>query len=183
MRFRALVLSAVLLLSTAVPAFAQVTGSISGVVFDGTGKVVAGRRSAADQRCHARRTLDRLVGVGPVHVPAAAAGQLYDRGREDRRRQDGPDGRRRRSAATTQVDVILGKQVVEDVTVSATSPRIDLKSTEVSFNFKREFIQDLPLDRSYLGLLQLDPGRRRQRRLRAERRRQPAGQHLPASTA
>jgi hypothetical protein len=58
----------------------------------------------------------------------------------------------------SQVDVILGKKVTEDVIVSASSPRIDLKSPEVSFNFKRELFQDLPLDRSYLGLLQVVPG-------------------------
>jgi hypothetical protein len=34
---------------------------------------------------------------------------------------------------------------------------VDLKSPK-SVSFKRKFIQDLPLDRSYLGLLQLIPG-------------------------
>ena len=157
MRFKSMILSVLLVLSTAVPAFAQVTGSISGVVFDGTGKVVPGAevRLISDVMPGGRTTvtaesglymfLQLLPGTYSIEIEKTGIGKtavttVVSVGRD------------------SQVDVILGKKVSEDVTVSASSPRIDLKSPEVSFNFKRELFQDLPLDRSYLGLLQVIPG-------------------------
>ena len=54
-------------------------------------------------------------------------------------------------------DFLLGP-VSEKIAVTSSSPDVNLKSTEVSFTYKRDFIQELPLDRSYMGLMQLVPG-------------------------
>ena len=58
----------------------------------------------------------------------------------------------------TQVDLVIGVGVKEELTVSAASPVIDLKSSAVNFNYKSEQIQNLPLQRNYSGLFQLIPG-------------------------
>ena len=46
----------------------------------------------------------------------------------------------------------------ESVAVTAATPRVDLRSTEVNFNFSKELIESLPLQRTYAGLFQLVPG-------------------------
>jgi hypothetical protein len=58
----------------------------------------------------------------------------------------------------TQVDVILGAAVAEQLTVRAAAPIVDVRSSEVSFNFNAETLAALPLERSYRGLFQLMPG-------------------------
>jgi hypothetical protein len=58
----------------------------------------------------------------------------------------------------TQVDVVLGLTVQEQVTVTASLPLVDVRSTEVSFNFTADTINSLPLERTYQGLFQLIPG-------------------------
>jgi hypothetical protein len=145
------------LLAFATPAFAQQTGTLSGAVVDNSGKVVAGATiSLTGDVLPAPRTtvssdsglyafLQLLPGNYTVTIEKSGVGKItrpavVSLGRD------------------TQVDVILGAQVSEAITVTAAVPRIDVKSTEVSFNYKRDFIQDLPLDRSYLGLMQLIPG-------------------------
>jgi len=59
----------------------------------------------------------------------------------------------------TTANFILGAVVAAPVSVVApTAPEIDVKSTEVNFTFRRALLEDLPLDRSYMGLTQLVPG-------------------------
>lgn len=58
----------------------------------------------------------------------------------------------------TQADLLLGLAVSEEVSVSATAPTVDVRSTEVSFNVSAETLNSLPLDRTYRGLFQLIPG-------------------------
>ena len=60
----------------------------------------------------------------------------------------------------TQVPAVMtmiGK-IEEEVTVRAVSPVIDLKSTEISTNWVKQDVANLPLGRSYSNLLQLAPG-------------------------
>ena len=60
----------------------------------------------------------------------------------------------------TQVPVTMtpiGK-IEEEVTVTAATPVIDLKSTEISSNWLNTLVEKLPLGRSYASLLQLAPG-------------------------
>src|SRR5262249_41078309 len=58
----------------------------------------------------------------------------------------------------TQVDVVLGLTISESLTVTAAQPVVDVRSTEVSFNFTSDTLNNLPLDRNYRGLFQLIPG-------------------------
>jgi hypothetical protein len=156
MNFRAILFGLALLFSSTA-AFAQETGTISGAVLDTGGRVVAGAavRLSSDVMPAARNTvtsesglyafLQLLPGTYTIEIDKTGVGKVS------------------RTAVVsvgrdTQVDVILGAQVTESVTVSAIQPRVDLRSSEVSFNYRREFIQDLPLERSYLGLLQIIPG-------------------------
>lgn len=49
-------------------------------------------------------------------------------------------------------------RTAEEVTVRAAAPLVDLKSTEVSSNWQKSLIENLPMGRSYAALLQLAPG-------------------------
>ncbi|MCJ7565867.1 MAG: TonB-dependent receptor [Candidatus Aminicenantes bacterium] len=62
-----------------------------------------------------------------------------------------------RSAQVTVVMVAVGK-IAEEVTVTARSPVIDLKSTEISSNWQKQLVEKLPLGRSYSSLWQLASG-------------------------
>ena len=42
--------------------------------------------------------------------------------------------------------------------MTAASPIVDVRSAEVSFNFKDDTLNSLPLERTYRGLFQLIPG-------------------------
>jgi hypothetical protein len=58
----------------------------------------------------------------------------------------------------TQVDLMPGVTLKEELTVSAAAPTVDMQSTEVNFNYKSDTIAALPLERTYAGLFQLIPG-------------------------
>lgn len=58
----------------------------------------------------------------------------------------------------TQLQLTMAPTLSESVTVTASTPAIDVRSTEVSVNFTREQFQALPLQRSYSGLFELAPG-------------------------
>jgi hypothetical protein len=58
----------------------------------------------------------------------------------------------------TQVDFVVGLELAENVIVTSTRPIVDIKSTEVSFNFKSDSLSVLPLERTYRGMFQLIPG-------------------------
>jgi hypothetical protein len=137
-------------------ALAQQTGTVSGAVFDRSGAMVAGATVSisGDPMPVARATVTSENGLyqfvallpGTYRLVVEKAGV----------------GRATRTvvvsvALDTQADFLLGS-LTEEVTVTATTPDVDLRSAEITFNHKRDFFQDLPLDRSYLGLLQLVPG-------------------------
>ena len=151
------ILFGLVLLFSSTTALAQETGTISGAVLDPGGRAVAGAtvRLTGDVMPAPRNTvtsesglyafLQLLPGTYTIEIDKTGVGKVS------------------RAAVVavgrdTQVDVILGAQVTEAVTVSAVQPRVDLRSSEVSFNYGREFIQQLPLERSYLGVLQIIPG-------------------------
>ena len=58
----------------------------------------------------------------------------------------------------TRVDFVVGLAVSEQVTVIAATPVVNLRSTEVSFNYTASTLNALPLERTYRGLFQLIPG-------------------------
>jgi len=148
----------VLSLGLAAPALADETGSISGTIFDSGGAVVAdatvtvrgellpaGRTVTTGQNGQ-YRFLRLLPGTYVVEVEKTGLGRasrpvIVELDKD------------------TQVELVLGVQVQETLeVVGAITPVVDLKSTEVNFNFKADQIQDLPLVRSYAGLFQLVPG-------------------------
>lgn len=133
------------------------TGSISGVVKDSQGGVLPGAtlRVSGPLLPAGRDVTTTETGVylflrllpGLYRVEASLTG----RGTARREVEVWVD-------KDTQVDIVLSPTVTEEVTVTAESPLVDLKSTEVNFNFTEQVIQSLPLERSYRGLFQLIPG-------------------------
>jgi hypothetical protein len=62
-----------------------------------------------------------------------------------------------RETQVAAVMTMIGK-IEEEVTVRAATPIIDVKSTEISTNWVKQDVSNLPLGRSYSNLLQLAPG-------------------------
>ncbi len=150
------ILSAVALgLSAAV--HAGETGSISGVVRDSQGGVLPGA---------VVKVSGALLPAGREAVTTSSGNYLFQRllpgvykveasltglGGAARELRVGVD-------VDSQVDLSLSPTATEEITVTAATEAVDLKNTEVNFNFTAETIKDLPLSRSYRGLFQLIPG-------------------------
>jgi hypothetical protein len=154
---RSLLLTATLGLVCAVSAGAADTGTISGVVLDASGGAVEGATVTVSGAAlpSGRAVVSDANGMYRIAYlpPGEYAIEVSGVG----------TGTAKRTAAVhvgrdTQVDVILGVSVTESVTVTALTPVVDVRSTEVSFNFQAETIASLPVERTYRGLLQLIPG-------------------------
>jgi hypothetical protein len=146
-------------LSCLAPAAArgQTTGSISGVVFDQGGQLVEGAtvRLTGDPLPGGRTAVTDARGVYsfPLLLTGAYVLEVSKQG----------TGTAKRSVTVqidvdTQVDIVLGLNLDETIEVSAAAPVVDLKSTEVNFNYDAQLIKELPLQRTYAGLFQLIPG-------------------------
>ncbi len=138
-------------------ALAADTGTISGAVFDNSGQPVADATvSLTSERLPVARTTQTdangsyrfeflLPGDYSIAVTKGAVGSA-------------------RRAATvdvgkdTQVDFVMGAALTEQLSVVAATPTVDTRSTEVSFNYKADTLNSLPLERTYRGLFQLIPG-------------------------
>jgi hypothetical protein len=138
-------------------ALADVTGSVSGVVKDSQGGVLPGAtvRISGDMLPGGRDATTTENGVylfeqllPGVYVVEATLSGLGTAKRQVRVQVD----------RDTQVELVLSPTLSEEVTVTAEAPAVDLKSTEVNFNFSEETIKTLPLERSYRGLFALIPG-------------------------
>ncbi|MES1241902.1 MAG: carboxypeptidase regulatory-like domain-containing protein [Acidobacteriota bacterium] len=146
------------LLLLAGAAFAQQTGSVSGVVRDSEGQPLPGATvtikgpmlptgSVEVSRDNGAYDFERLP-PGEYQVTAELSGM----------------GTAERAVIVavgrdTQVNLDLGAAAVsEEITVNAVAPVIDTRSTEVQVNFTQEAIEDLPIPRTYKGLFQLAPG-------------------------
>jgi carboxypeptidase family protein len=158
MRSRLSTFLAILALLVAGSTFAQVTGSVSGVVHDADGQPLPGTTVTIQ---------------GPL-LPTGRSEITRDNGAFDFERL--PPGEYEITAELsgmgkvqrpvivsvdrdTQVNLDLGSAALsEEITVSAAAPVIDTRSTEVQVNFTQEHIEDLPIPRSYKGLFQLAPG-------------------------
>lgn len=138
--------------------FAAETGSISGVIRDSQGGVLPGASVSVSgpylpsgrqalTSANGEYLFPRLL-PGPYKVEVTLSG-MGSASRETRVAVD----------VDTQVNLTLSPQAVaEEVTVTGIAPAVDLKNTEVNFNFTSEQIKELPLERSYRGLFQLIPG-------------------------
>src|SRR6185503_8260859 len=139
------------------PAGAAETGTVSGTVFDPKGDAITnasvaivgallaeGRATATGANGSYR--FDYLL-PGEYTIEVAAPGL----------------GAARRLVAVevgkdTQADLIVGLTVSEELTVTAATPVVDVRSVEVSFNIQAETFNALPIERTYRGLFQLIPG-------------------------
>jgi hypothetical protein len=146
-----------LVVALPVAAWAADTGTISGAVFDRSGGPVPGAvLKASGANLPAGRTV--VTGAnGTFRFEYLLPGE-YDIAIES-----GADPSAPRRAVVdvgkdTQVDFVTGLGVNEQVTVTAATPVVDVKSTEVSFNFKADALGLLPLERTYRGMFQLIPG-------------------------
>jgi len=141
---------------TAGPAFAQETGSISGVIRAEDGSAMpgvtvqasgpalpAGRSEVTDENgafnfqrlpLGTYQVVAELTGLGTVQREVVVA-----------------------LGKDTQLELVLNPSMSEEITVAAVVPVIDLKSSEVQVNYTHEVIEDLPITRSYKGLFQLAP--------------------------
>lgn len=146
-----------LLLLFPLAAFAQETGSISGVVRGSDGAALpgvtvtvsgpllpAGKTTATDE--NGAFSFLRLP-PGDYEVRAELSGL----------------GNVQRQAVValdrdTQVDLGLNPTLQDEITVSTALPIIDVKSSDIQANFTSEQIEDLPVPRTYRGLFQLAPG-------------------------
>ena len=145
-----------LIIALPVAASAADTGTISGTVFDRDGQPVSGAMvKASGANLPAGRAV--LTGTnGTFKFEYLLPGE-YDVAIES------DPGRAMRHAVVdvgkdTQVDFIAGLDVSEFVSVTAVTPVVDVKSTEVSFNFKADALGFLPVERTYRGMFQLIPG-------------------------
>ena len=144
-------------LALAGSAAAQQTGSISGTVFDATGAPVAGAsvRVNGDQLPAGRTTT--TTDRGTYSFALLLAGQYVLEAEKP------GTGSTRRTVLVevdrdTQLDLAIGISVEEAVVITAVTPIVDIRSTEVNFNFTDQYLQTIPLERTYRGLFQLIPG-------------------------
>lgn len=154
---RVLCAAAMFLLWAAGPAIGQVTGSISGVVFDQNAAPVAGAtvRISGDALPGGRTATTPASGQYAFTLlqPGVYTIEVTKEGVGDSKRQAVVEVDK-----SSTIDIVLGLAVKEAIEVTAALPVIDLKSTEVDTNFKRATMEALPLERSYSGLFQLIPG-------------------------
>ena len=153
---RPLLVALALVMAVAVSARAADTGTVSGVVFDQNGAVVT----------------DATVKISGDRMPAGRTAQTSANGSyrfeylppgDYAIAVDGVAGSASRAAIVevgkdTQVDIVIGLTITEVLTVTAATPSVDVRSTEVSFNVKADTFNSLPLERTYRGLFQLIPG-------------------------
>jgi hypothetical protein len=154
---RPILIALSLIAAHAVSALAADTGTISGAVFDQNGQPIPAV----------------TVNVSGDRLPVGRAVQTGANGNYQFQyllpgeyvvEIDQPGiGRARRSAVVevgkdTQVDVVLGLAIDEQLTVTAARPIVDVRSSEVAFNVGADTLDSLPLERTYRGLFQLIPG-------------------------
>jgi hypothetical protein len=149
------VLLALALAVTAATVYAGETGSVSGVVKDGTGQPVPGAtvRVAGSQ---APRTAVSGANGGfnfPVLLPGnyTVTAELKGLGIASQKVLVLVDG-------DAQLTLTLVQTATAQVVVTGVSSEIDKKASEVNFNYTSETIKDLPLSRTYEGLLKMTPG-------------------------
>lgn len=140
-----------------VPARAADTGSVSGFVFDSAGEPVPDAAvTISGNRPPVRRTVQTDTNGRYLFEYLLPGEYVLDFDKSgvgtDRRTAVIEVGR------DTQVDLILGLTVQEELTVRPAVPLVDTRSAEVSFNYTADTLNSLPLDRTYRGLFQLIPG-------------------------
>jgi hypothetical protein len=157
MRFRPL-LVAIAILALAVPfAFAQTTGSISGWVRDGNGGALPG---ASVTITGPQMPLGRTVTSGPdgsfqfysllpgdYHLKAELSGLgTFEQNVVVQLQKE------------TEVRAVLRATATAEITVTAATPLVDTKASDISAVTPKETIEKLPLARTFTGTFQLAAG-------------------------
>ncbi len=178
MRFR-LILVAFMCLALVVPlAFAQTTGSVSGVVRDKDGGPLPGVTVtiSGPQMPRGQTTTTLADGSfkfqallpGVYHVKAELPGMV-------KWEQDVVVALEK----NTEVYPSIGMTAAAQVTVTAEYPLVDTKATDVSKVTPKETIEKLPLARTFTGHVSTRARRRGEQLERSQRRRRQTGQHVP----
>ena len=158
MRFlRTLSFLLVAALALGAAAHAGETGSISGVVKDAQGGVLPGVTV---------KVAGPLLPAGRTAVTTANGNYLFLRLLPGTYKVEaGMSGMGKAATEVrvyvdvdAQVNLVLSPTATEEVTVVAQAETVDLRKTEVNFNFTADNTRNLPLGRSYSGLFQLIPG-------------------------
>jgi hypothetical protein len=155
MRFISRTLLSLALLVAATAAWAGETGSISGVVKDSNGLGVPG---AAVNVKGAQAPRDTVTGSGgafkfAVLLPGSyvVTAELKGLGMASQQAKVFVDH-------DAQLTLSLVQTAKTEVVVTGAAAEIDKTSSEVNFNYTDNVIKDLPLTRTYQGLLKMVPG-------------------------
>jgi hypothetical protein len=155
MRFISRILLSLVLLVAATAAWAGETGSISGVVKDGSGLPVPG---ASVKLSGAQAPHDTVSGPGgsfkfTTLLPGeyVVTADLKGLGTASQKVHVFVDN-------DAQVTLALVQTAKTEVVVTGAFTEIDKKSAEVNFNYTDNVIKDLPLTRTYEGLIKMVPG-------------------------
>jgi Carboxypeptidase regulatory-like domain len=157
MRFISRILLSLALLVAATAAWAGETGSISGVVKDGSGLAVPGAmvKVSGPQMPAGYTTVSRASGTYafPKLIPGAytVEAELKGLGRVAKKLNVSVDN-------DYQIELVLVQTAAAEVVVTAVNAEVDKKSTEVNSNFVSAEIRQLPIARNYSGLISLIPG-------------------------
>ena len=141
----------------AVSAMAADTGTVSGAVFDQDGQPVADATVKISGR---PLPIGRTVQTGANGIYQF---QYLPPGEYVVEIDKAGVGRATRAAIVEVGQGHAGRLrprpvVQEELTVTAARPIVDIRSAEVSFNFRADTLNSLPLERTYRGLFQLIPG-------------------------
>ncbi|HKV10461.1 MAG TPA: carboxypeptidase regulatory-like domain-containing protein, partial [Thermoanaerobaculia bacterium] len=146
-----------LLLMMAGAAFAQTTGSVSGVVRGADGAPLPGVTvtiSGPLLPAGKSTVTDELGAWSILRLPPGDYTVLAD--------LSGMGSTKREAVVAldkdTQVELTLSPTVSDEITVEAALPVIDVKSTSAQVNYTSDTIESLPIARTYKGVFQLAPG-------------------------
>jgi hypothetical protein len=139
----------------ATAAFAGETGSISGAIKDGSGLPVPG---ATVKLTGAQAPLNTVTGAAgtfrfPVVLPGAwtVTAELKGLGAASQKIQVFVDN-------DVQVNLVLVQTAKAEIVVTGAVAEIDKKASEVNFNYTDTVMKDLPVSRTYEGMLKIVPG-------------------------
>jgi Carboxypeptidase regulatory-like domain/TonB-dependent Receptor Plug Domain len=155
MRFISRILLSLVLLVTATAALAGETGSISGFVKDGTGLAVPGATVKITGAQAPRDTVTNSSGAFKfaVLLPGdyVVTAELKGLGVASQKVHVFVDN-------DAQLTLALVTTAKTEVVVTGVATEIDKKASEVNFNYTDNTIKDLPLSRTYEGVLKIVPG-------------------------
>jgi len=146
---------ALALVVSATAAYAGETGSVSGSVKDGTGAPVPGATVTITGAQAPRNTVTGAGGAFrfSVLLPGSyvVTAELKGLGTASHKVQVFVDN-------DAQLTLVLVQTAKAEIVVTGSVAEIDKKASEVNFNYTDNIIKDLPLSRSYEGLLKIVPG-------------------------